>query len=171
MHDKTEPNQNQVEQNCHPYNNTRTRIRSRYISHERQFGWWDEQNQRAIMWKQNFWKVFLQVRSTPVYILQQVTAEVQPRLAAQANGDVSLDRTRLVNITSHPIIGKSVFRSLYELLCISHEKFLAEKFARNSEIIGGVTSKHPWINQFVFNRLLYLHDDIIRSMDYKRSLG
>ena len=31
-------------------------------------------------------------------MLQQVTAEVQPRLAAQANTAVSLDRTRMVNI-------------------------------------------------------------------------
>ena len=31
-------------------------------------------------------------------MLQQVTAEVQPRLAAQVNSAVSLDRTRMVNI-------------------------------------------------------------------------
>ena len=34
-----------------------------------------------------------------LYMLQQVTAEVQPRLAAQVNTAVSLDRTRMVNIT------------------------------------------------------------------------
>ena len=32
-------------------------------------------------------------------MLQQVTAEVQPRLAAQVNTAVRLDRTRMVNIT------------------------------------------------------------------------
>ena len=33
-------------------------------------------------------------------MLQQVTADVQPRLAAQVNSTVSLDRTRMVNIPS-----------------------------------------------------------------------
>ena len=66
-------------------------------------------------------------------MLQQITAEVQLRLAAQVNGAVSFDRTRLVNITFSRT-GKSAFsvsvrahrekvpdRSLYELLCKSHE--------------------------------------------------
>ena len=35
-----------------------------------------------------------------LYMLQLVTAEIQPRFTAQVNSAVSLDRTRMVNITS-----------------------------------------------------------------------
>ena len=42
----------------------------------------------------------LQVRSTPCKCCSrsQQAAEVQPRLAAQVNNVVSLDRTRMVNV-------------------------------------------------------------------------
>ena len=43
-------NQTKLRKNCHAYN---TIIRYGYISNERQFEWWDELNQRTIMWKQN----------------------------------------------------------------------------------------------------------------------
>ena len=49
-------------------------------------------------------------------MLQQVTAEVQPRLAAQVNSAVSLDRTRMVNITS----SQHSFCSWYMTKHISH---------------------------------------------------
>ena len=47
------------------------------------------------------------VRGTPVMLQQVTAAEVQPRLAAQVNTAVSLDRTRMVNITffSHHFLG------------------------------------------------------------------
>ena len=38
-----------------------------------------------------------------------------------------------------------------------HLFFLAGKFARNCEIIGRIVSKHPRVNQWIFNPLLYLH--------------
>ena len=45
-----------------------------------------------------------------LYMLQQVTAEVQPRLAAQVNTAVSLDRTRMVSITfSHHFCAVDIY--------------------------------------------------------------
>ena len=51
-------------------------------------------------------------------MLQQVKAEVQPRLAAHVNGAISLHITRLVNIPSAMGKQKLIFRSLFELLSL-----------------------------------------------------
>ena len=100
-------NKTKLSKKCHPYN---TIIGIDCISYERQFEWWDEQNRCT----------YDDVKTTgawySMWMLQQVTAEVPPRLAARVNSAVSVDRTCMVNITfSHHF-----FCSWYMTKHISH---------------------------------------------------
>ena len=125
-------NKTKLSKNCHPHN---TRIGSGYISYEIQFEWWDEQNRCT--YDDN-------LKTTgawfSLYMLQQVTEEVQPRVAAQVNSAVSLDRTRLVNITfSH-----NFFCSRYMTKHISHTCGTVEEVAGPRDIYQAVlTAKFP----------------------------
>ena len=109
-------NQTKLSKNCHPYY---TRIRSGYISYERQFDErWDEQNQLTIInnvplgGKSKKTRVcFLQVRTTVVVLPANVAAG-HSRGPAQACGCAgSLDRTRMVN---HHILSSLLLFLIYD---------------------------------------------------------
>ena len=102
MHDTVHGKHNITKsgKNCHPYN---TRIGSGYISYGRKLAWWESKIDVRIYGDVKYKKK--QVRGVPCKWSQQVTAKVQPMLAAQVNSAVRLNRTRMVNSTfSHHIL-------------------------------------------------------------------
>ena len=97
----------QLIKNCHPYG---TIIRSGYISYERQFEWWDEQNTRTydnVKTKKTGGKN-LQVRSTPCKCCSRSRQRSSPGLRLRLTA-------LLVLIERVWLISHSIFTSTFDI--------------------------------------------------------